>query len=62
MKTQGRFGVTSQPLTTDDLEKDEIKQDVMLRIIQIVHSHEADFAFPTTTIDGVENLISRAGN
>ncbi|MBQ0756014.1 MAG: mechanosensitive ion channel, partial [Amphritea sp.] len=27
-----------------------IKQDVMGRIINIVHEHEADFAFPTQTI------------
>ena len=48
--------------TTNWIRYHEIKQDVMLRIIQIVHSHEADFAFPTTTVDGIENLISRAGN
>ena len=48
--------------TTNWIRYHEIKQDVMLRIIQIVHSHEADFAFPTTTINGIENLISRAGN
>ena len=48
--------------TTNWIRYHEIKQDVMLRIIQIVHSYEADFAFPTTTVDGVENLISRAGN
>ena len=48
--------------TTNWIRYHEIKQDVMLRIIEIVHSHEADFAFPTTTVDGIENLISRAGN
>jgi len=48
--------------TTNWIRYHEIKQDVMLRIVQIVHSNEADFAFPTTTVDGIENLISRAGN
>ena len=48
--------------TTNWIRYHEIKQDVMLRIIQIVHSHEADFAFPTTTVDGIENLIGRTGN
>ena len=48
--------------TTSWIRYHEIKQDVMLRIIQIVHSHEADFAFPTTTVDGIENLIGRTGN
>lgn len=31
----------------------EIKQDVLLKIVEIVHAHNADFAFPTTTIDGL---------
>ena len=29
----------------------------MLRIIRIVHEHQADFAFPTTTVDGIDQLI-----
>ncbi|WP_028025766.1 mechanosensitive ion channel family protein [Enterovibrio calviensis] len=28
----------------------EVKQDVMLRIVEIVHAHGADFAFPSRTI------------
>ena len=48
--------------TTNWIRYHEIKQDVMLRIIKIVHSHEADFAFPTTTVDGIENVIGQAGN
>ena len=28
----------------------------MLKVIDIVHSHEADFAFPTTTIDGIDGI------
>jgi MscS family membrane protein len=43
--------------TTDWIQFHEIKQDVMLKIIEVVHSHEADFAFPTTTLDGIEGLI-----
>jgi len=39
--------------TTDWIRFHEIKQDVMLKVIEIVHSHGADFAFPTTTIDGI---------
>ena len=48
--------------TTNWIRYHEIKQDVMLKIIKIVHSHEADFAFPTTTVDGIEHVISQAGN
>mgnify|MGYP001497119504 CR=1 FL=1 len=47
--------------TTNWIRYHEIKQDVMLRIIQIVHSHKADFAFPTTTVDGIDSLVSRSG-
>ena len=47
--------------TTNWIRYHEIKQDVMLRIIQIVHSHKADFAFPTTTVDGLGSLASRSG-
>ncbi|MDD9894995.1 MAG: mechanosensitive ion channel family protein, partial [Gammaproteobacteria bacterium] len=42
--------------TTNWILFHEIKQDVMLKIIDIVHSHDADFAFPTTTLDGIEGL------
>ncbi|KXF82672.1 mechanosensitive ion channel family protein [Enterovibrio coralii] len=40
----------------------EVKQDVMLQIVDIVHAHGADFAFPTRTIaferdDAVEAAI-----
>ena len=48
--------------TTNWIRYHEIKQDVMLKIIKIVHSHGADFAFPTTTLDGVEALVSRSSN
>lgn len=36
--------------TTNWVRYHEIKQDVMGQIINIVHTHEADFAFPTQTI------------
>ena len=35
--------------TTDWIRFHEIKQDVLLKIIAIVHGHGADFAFPTRT-------------
>ena len=31
-----------------------MKQDVLSKVIDIVLSHDADFAFPTTTLDGVD--------
>ncbi|MCG8413356.1 MAG: mechanosensitive ion channel family protein [Pseudomonadales bacterium] len=40
--------------TTNWIRFHEIKQDVLLKIIDIVHSHGADFAFPTTTLDGLD--------
>ena len=33
----------------------------MLRIIRIVHEHQADFAFPTTTVDGLDQLVPAPG-
>jgi MscS family membrane protein len=33
-----------------------VKQDVLLKIVEIVHEHGADFAFPTTTLDGLGQL------
>lgn len=47
--------------TTNWIEYHEIKQDVMLKIIEIVHAHGADFAFPTRTLDGLEQLRFAAG-
>ena len=40
--------------TTNWVRFHEIKQDVLLKIIEIVHQHGADFAFPTRTLDGLE--------
>lgn len=42
--------------TTNWIEFHDVKQDVLLKIIKIVHDHEADFAFPTRTIDGLGEL------
>ena len=42
--------------TTNWIRFHEIKQDVMLKIIDIVKSHGADFAFPTTTLDGIDRI------
>ena len=36
--------------TTDWVQYHEIKQDVLSRVIDIVQSHDADFAFPTQTV------------
>ena len=47
--------------TTNWIRFHEIKQDVMLKIIEIVHSHEADFAFPTTTLDGIKGNLAQNG-
>ena len=41
--------------TTNWVRYNEIKQDVMIKIINIVHDHDADFAFPTRTINGFPN-------
>lgn len=46
--------------TTNWIRFHEIKQDVLLKIIDIVHSHDADFAFPTTTLDGIDGLLRKS--
>jgi MscS family membrane protein len=43
--------------TTNWIKFHAIKQDVMLKIIEIVLGNDADFAFPTTTLDGIQPLI-----
>ena len=55
------FFVYTFTKTTNWVKFHEIKQDVMLRIIRIVHEHQADFAFPTTTVDGIGQLIPVSG-
>jgi len=47
------FFVYTFTKTTNWVRFHEIKQDVLLRIVAIIHGHEADIAFPTTTIDGL---------
>ncbi len=44
------FFVYTFTKTTDWVRFHEIKQDVLGRIIEIVHQHDADFAFPTQTL------------
>jgi len=39
--------------TTDWVEFHRIKQDVLLQVIDIIHAHGADIAFPTRTLDGL---------
>ncbi len=55
------FFVYTFTKTTNWVKFHEIKQDIMLRIIRIVHEHQADFAFPTTTVDGIGQLIPASG-
>lgn len=51
------FFVYAFTRTTNWVTYHEIKQDILLKIIEIVHYHDADFAFPTTTLDGLQPLI-----
>ena len=51
------FFVYTFTRTTDWIRFHEIKQDVLLRIVAIIHSHGADIAFPTTTIDGLPAVM-----
>ena len=50
------FFVYTFTKTTNWVRFHEIKQDVLLRIVGIIHSHDADIAFPTTTLDGLPQL------
>lgn len=45
--------------TTDWIQYHHIKQDVMLQVLDIIHKHEADCAFPTQTlhIDSVPEAL-----
>ena len=43
--------------TTDWVHFHEIKQDVLLKVLDIIHSHAADVAFPTTTLDMPEPVV-----
>ena len=55
------FFVYTFTKTTEWVRFHEIKQDVMLKIIEIVLSHDAEFAFPTTTLDGIDALLPEPG-
>ena len=47
--------------TTDWIEFHHIKQDVLIKVLDIIHKHDADCAFPTQTlhIDSVPEGLSR---
>ena len=45
------FFVYTFTKTTDWVKFHGIKQDVLLKILEIIHANDADVAFPTTTID-----------
>lgn len=47
------FFVYAFTKTTNWVEFHRVKQDVLLKICDIVLSHGAEFAFPTTTLDGI---------
>ncbi len=46
--------------TTDWVTFHAVKEDVLLKVMAIVHQHGADFAFPTRTVhvEGVESLLA----
>jgi MscS family membrane protein len=50
------FFVYTFTKTTEWVRFHEIKQDVLLKIIAIIHDHDADIAFPTRTLDGLDSL------
>ncbi|MBL4821701.1 MAG: mechanosensitive ion channel family protein [Gammaproteobacteria bacterium] len=50
------FFVYTFTKTTNWVRFHEIKQDVMLKIINIVHANDADFAFPTVTLNGIPSM------
>ncbi len=43
--------------TTDWVHFHQVKQDVLLQILTIIHSHGADVAFPTTTLNIPEPVV-----
>lgn len=51
--------------TVDSVTFYDVQQDVLLQIMNIVQAHEADFAFPTTTINipaGIELIQTEEGD
>jgi MscS family membrane protein len=51
------FFVYTFTRTTNWVQFHEIKQDVLLKILAIVHEHGGDVAFPTTTLDLPEPVL-----
>lgn len=51
------FFVYTFTKTTNWIRFHEIKQDVLLRFVDIIHSHGADIAFPTITLDGLPPVM-----
>ncbi|MGR5128504.1 mechanosensitive ion channel family protein [Photobacterium swingsii] len=43
--------------TVNWVEYKDVQQDVMLKIVEIVHQHGADFAFPTSTVQLGDNAL-----
>ncbi|MDO6499480.1 mechanosensitive ion channel family protein [Photobacterium sanguinicancri] len=43
--------------TVNWIEYKDVQQDVMLKIVEIVHQHGADFAFPTSTVQLGDNAL-----
>jgi MscS family membrane protein len=52
------FFVYTFTRTTEWVKYHAVKQDVLLRIIDIIHDHNADIAFPTRTLDGLDGQKS----
>jgi len=50
------FFVYTFTKTTNWVHFHSVKQDVLLKIIDIIHAHGADIAFPTRTLDGLDVL------
>ncbi|MDT8429482.1 MAG: mechanosensitive ion channel family protein [Pseudomonadales bacterium] len=55
------FFVYTFTKTTVWVEYHKVKQDVLMKIVEIVLAHDAEFAFPTTTIDGLDPNLFRSG-
>ncbi len=54
------FFVYTFTKTTNWVEFHEIKQDVLLKILEIVHRNGADVAFPTTTVKLDQEMLAAA--
>jgi len=50
------FFVYTFTKTTNWVEYHQVKENVLLKIIDIIHDHDADIAFPTRTLDGLDVL------